>query len=656
MCVTAAFSPAGSRLANSAVVFPNSGRVATPVQRTRLSMSSDPNIEEKSIDSTQNEAEKRAKYLNEQARRASLEAERLEAELTLEKIEKLETALRLSDESSGDAKEKGNIRAEIENLAKKVDPSVILPSVGSGAISEGRSTDTIPLHLSPVRANVPLSAQELQDAVDFFNSLPIALRITLAEAVNLEYDDGAENIVLKLYEQLDTLSPKEIREYYVEGSKKPTQEEVQELIIDFEDAMMMETSVDSQIPRQARKAGKGPTSADVKVFFSDICGKDTFQPREQPLKAGEVWVIRGSNTKKNAQELVNEITKKIDAKIPSWSDTNQFCYLNDPSLQEGVDDIFGDPVILIVKKDMAPTVNNFLVFAATAAGLFGTFLFSLATFGANPVIMDRLQEASAAGDYDLAWFNELLFPLLAAFATIQFSHEMAHQVVAWRDNMKVTPPVILPSAGLPYLTFLRRIKTPPKNLESLFDFGFFGPAIGIIVSMGFLLFGLQLTTTMDPEAAKYLPSLPVAFVKLSSLGGTIVDQVVGSGTGMLLNQDPNAQIPLHPFAIAGFTSLMINALDLIPIGSSDGARVMQSILGRVGQTVVSGFAYIALLFALIFIDDQKDIFLSFGIISTLTQRDLEVPCQNEIDKVGLSRSTAALGAFFLAALILIPLS
>lgn len=663
-CTTAAFTPSRSQLVNvgSAVRFNGVERNILPARGARRNLSPDPNVEEKSVDparnvfSSKNEAANKAKALNEQARRASLEAERLEAELTLEKIEKLERALRISDESAGDGKKKSDIRAEIETLVKKIDPTLALSSDESGMNSAVDGTTSSRDLLTTFTAKVPLSVQELEDAVAYFNSLPIALRITLAEVVDLDYEDGAEKVIMKLYEKLDTLSPSEIREYYVEGSKKPTQEEVKELIFDFEDAMMMETSVDSQIPRQARKEGKAPSSADVKAFFAEVCGKDTFQPSEQPLKAGEVWVIRGTNTRKNAQELVDEMTRKLEAKIPSWSSTNQFCYVNDPSLQEGVEDIFGDPVILIVNKDMSPSANNLLVSAATAAGLFGSFLFSLATFGANPIIMDRLQEASAAGDYDLAWFNELLFPLLASFATIQFSHEMAHQVVAWRDSMKVTPPVILPSTGLPYLTFLRRIKTPPKNFDSLFDFGFAGPVTGIVASMGFLLYGLQLTTTMDPETAKYLPGLPVAFVKLSSLGGTLVDQVVGSGTGMLLNQDPTAQVPLHPFAVAGYIGLMINALDLIPIGSSDGARVMQSMLGRVGQTVVSGFVYIALLFALIFIDDQKDIFLSFGIMSTFVHRDLEILCQNEIDKVGLTKATAALGAFFVAALILVPLS
>ena len=138
-------------------------------------------------------------------------------------------------------------------------------------------------------------------------------------------------------------------------------------------------------------------------------------------------------------------------------------------------------------------------------------------------------------------------------------------------QVKLTAPTVLPSLGLPYLSFQNRIKTSPKGYSDLFDIAFVGPITGLSVSFVALLVGLQLTTTVDQPTAQLLPCLPVGFLMQSTLGGTIVDLILGGGDGLLLNQDAAVLIPLHPVAIAGFLGLIIHALDFVPIGSTDGA-------------------------------------------------------------------------------------
>ena len=95
----------------------------------------------------------------------------------------------------------------------------------------------------------------------------------------------------------------------------------------------------------------------------------------------------------------------------------------------------------------------------------------------------------------------------------------------------------------------------------------------MIVSLAFFLIGLQLTLDMDAEALKYAPAVPVGFLQLSSLGANIVDYVLGGGDGIILKQDPSTPVILHPFAIGGLSSLMINALDTIQIAGTDGGRM-----------------------------------------------------------------------------------
>ena len=608
--------------------------------------------------------------LADKAKRAVLEADKMEAELTLTKIDKLEKKS-MREISKSDGSTISSVREEIEVLAKKIDPSLVKDDVSfsSSAPSKAISSDRVTTRVSSSLLPPPegLTQDELEAACVFYTSLPITMRSALASAVGYENQEtltGLEirDVVIKLYERRDTLSATKLRELYKETLEAPLSMEqgIDEILEEVKgmlanpDEMRLEAAVDTQLPRQVRKEGTCPKEADVNAFFREICGKSTFLAAEKPIRAGELWVIRGKSQTKDPSSLVEAIDKMLDEKAPGWSDQNQYCYIMDPSLEEGEEDLFGDPVIIIANKDMAPSISPIVTLASTVTALSMTFLFCLGAYGGNELIMKRLNDANEIANNDLSWFNELLLPFLGAFFFIQASHDLAQVLVAQRDKMKVTPPIVVPSLGLPYLTSLTRFKTAPKDYNSLFDYGFAGPVTGLVVAFGTFVLGLQLTVSVDPETAKYLPSLPVEFIKLSKLGGTLVDQFVGGGAGILLEQDPSTAIPLHPFAIAGFVGLIINALDLIPIGSTDGARMSQALVGRVGQTVVGGGAYLVLLVALVFLD-QRDVFLSYCLINSVIQRDLEVPCKNEVDRPELGRAAAALAAYFVAALIVVPM-
>jgi len=601
--------------------------------------------------------------LVEKARKIKLEAKKMEAELTLSKISKLENKVHSSssDSSGGSMR---TLQDEIEALAKLIDPQL----VDATATSTSSDTSTTLAAGQTVTSTVEgLSSADLEAACQYYTALPITMRSALASAVGYENMPGltgkeVKDLVTKLYERRNNLSTTKLREMYKDTQQAPLTleegfqdiffKEVQTIMEDPDAALAQ--AVESQVPRQARQEDKCPTEADVNAFFQMACGKNTFLASERPIRCGEVYVIRGKTQKNDAASLIEALDAALEEKASDWSERNQYCYVTDPSLMEGDEDLFGDPVILLLNKDMAPTASKVLTTGSTLSALFGSVLFCLGTFGTNQLIVDRLQEANTAGNYDLSWFYELVIPMFAALFAIQASHELGHLIVAWRDKMKVTPPTILPSIGLPYLGTLTRMKTSPKDHKSLFDFGFAGPATGLGIAFGFLIWGLQLTASMDPEASKYLPSVPVSFLKLSTLGGTLIDQILGGGAGIMLQQEPETLVSLHPFAIAGFVGMIINSLDLIPIGSTDGARISQAMLGRVGQTVVGGISYVVLLGALIF-SDTGDIFLSYCLINSIAQRELEVPCKNEVDRVEYARGAAALAAFFVSALVLVPM-
>lgn len=639
--------------------------------------------------------------LKAQAQRAKLEAERLEMELALEKIAKLEQLLLLKEEKKNE-----DIVEQIQTLTKQVDPSLLQELDSSSKATKPKRVETnlykkpFPPTKQSLQSTQPtLSEQDLQAACEYYMTLSQPMKQAMARAVNLDFERTSPAvIVLALYESMredgtvvisDSEGSKTLRELYlaslrtsppksitvsstVEASmeeKKDSFDNISnEIQNEFEEAMSMSNLVESILPRVTRKEEPGfqPTLQDVSFLTTtkDVLNKDTFLASEPPETIPGGFIIRGTiadKLKEDGDELIKLLDERIQQVQPQFLEKFQICVIFDPTpkFMESADSISGDPVLLITNKDLRPSSNMFLSAGLTSISLFSTLVFSISTFGSNKVVYDKLAEANSiiqtGGDYDISWFNELVFPLLASLAITQISHEVAHWFVSRKDGFRVSAPTILPLMSLPYLTFQTRLKTSPKNLSTLFDFGFAGPAVGMIVSMCFLLIGLQLTLNMDAEAVKYAPAVPVYFLKLSSLGGGIVDYVLGGGSdGIILSQDPITPVTLHPFAIGGLASLMVNALDTIPIGATDGGRMSQSLLGRAEQVTFSGILYGGLLLYVI-LTGHRDLFLAYLLIGSFAQKDLEIPCRNELNKAGLSQATLALVIWCVAFLALAPM-
>ena len=77
--------------------------------------------------------------------------------------------------------------------------------------------------------------------------------------------------------------------------------------------------------------------------------------------------------------------------------------------------------------------------------------------------------------------------------------------------------------------------------------------------------GLEQQVFMDVATQAQLPCLPIEMIRSSSLGGGMIEWLLGDG--LLTSPDPNALVRLHPLAIAGFVGILSNALSLLPIGS-----------------------------------------------------------------------------------------
>jgi membrane-associated protease RseP (regulator of RpoE activity) len=286
-------------------------------------------------------------------------------------------------------------------------------------------------------------------------------------------------------------------------------------------------------------------------------------------------------------------------------------------------------------------------------------LFSVGVYDPTGSIMTKITDLAAVGDYSgVDLYGGKIAEVLLPLAVILASHEIGHFLIAKNENITTAFPTLVPFwSGLPLLGSLTRISSSPRNKTALFDFAFLGPLLGFVSSFIFLGIGLVATqATIGTDAAQYLPSLPVSILKLSTLGGTVVDNFFG-GNRYIIGQDPSVAVSLHPYAIAGFCGMMINALELIPLGSTDGGRISQSLFGRQGHSVVGGLAWLALLISSFSMGESQGAALTaVWIASSVTQNDMEVPARDETDDVNVPRSVAAFSMWFLAFLVIVPMA
>jgi membrane-associated protease RseP (regulator of RpoE activity) len=165
-------------------------------------------------------------------------------------------------------------------------------------------------------------------------------------------------------------------------------------------------------------------------------------------------------------------------------------------------------------------------------------------------------------------------------------------------QIKTFPPTLVPSILTGITSSVTSLKTPPKNLNAMFDFAIAGPLTGMAFSAIAIALGSQLTRMMD---ATTFPALPLEILRQSTLGGGIINNIIGSG---VLNVPASAlgtpgvaemTVALHPLAVAGYIGLIVNALSLLPIGTTDGGRVALSVFGRQSKLAIGSLAFTVLL-------------------------------------------------------------
>lgn len=164
-------------------------------------------------------------------------------------------------------------------------------------------------------------------------------------------------------------------------------------------------------------------------------------------------------------------------------------------------------------------------------------------------------------------------PYALSIMLILGGHELGHYFAARRHHIAVTLPYFIP---LPFISpfgtlgaFIQ-LRQPLRNRKILMDVGAAGPLAGLIFAVPILLIGLA-----------SIPPHPI-----NTLGGVYEGDSILYATAKIITYGrfvPDGQfdvcINCNQLAWAGWTGLLVTALNLFPLGQLDGGHIIFSALG-----------------------------------------------------------------------------
>jgi hypothetical protein len=594
------------------------------------------------------------------AERARLEAERMDAELTLYKIDKLERQL-VRAKSKGDSID--DLQRQLDSLQAKLrgDSAPFAPISSSKLAVTIPNAKTLESPIAPSQtlfedrsASVSdqdvmeaarklsggaerLTEKDLRDMPDFVLKIQAALlgmegfdidNLNMTEflrrwesARNMDYSflanykrptftpaeisdakrkiqDGSADLQISkvMIEKSDgnatqlALYALEYEAFLEKSSEKISQIPLQDITPEFIQEFLNQTAGEAQFlslyPKCTRKEGGEPTQAQVDALVRTVLPLAKYSSSSKPIKVAGGYVISGTHNYKNGDDLIDA----IDRELAKSSLADKLTVLYAPGrakpfntsavMSESLDsleqltlfediDLDPEPILYITGPDIVRESNPIGLTITSILGIASSWYLSIYPYLLNNGISNRVDQElellEANLQPDLTWLTDLSLPLFVTFLGLQLVHDAAHRLVAASNDVKLTLPTFVPSLITGITSSVTTFKTLPKNKNAMFDISAAGPLAGIAASLVTLALGCKLTLISDPSL---LPCLPLDILRQSTLGGAIVDYIVqgslyfpeGASTAGIM-------ISLHPVAIAGYISLIVNALSLLPIGS-----------------------------------------------------------------------------------------
>ncbi|EIE26496.1 hypothetical protein COCSUDRAFT_46110 [Coccomyxa subellipsoidea C-169] len=369
------------------------------------------------------------------------------------------------------------------------------------------------------------------------------------------------------------------------------------------------------------------------------------------------WLIRG-NLRAKKEEVLGIVDKGIHE---LFGDKYSVLLVEDPDAEEE-DARGGARVAFQVMPTAAVEPAPAPAWQSYAAAVL--FLFSAATclqlgLAANEIIEwlakpENLQADSLppfVENFDVAPYLVSALPIAGGVLGINLLHELVQRSVAaskqarpptTSNTIKLGPPLFVPNGQIGSFGALSQTKSLVRNRTDLFDLAFSGPAAGCAVSVVVFIVGLVLSGSGLPKE-ELLP-VPASLFQGSLLLGGLARAVLGPAAA-------GAPTLIHPLFITGWCGLVVSALNLLPVGSLDGGRMVQAAYGRSALAATSFFTYVGLGLGFL----ASSLSLPFGLFVLICQRNSEKYIQDSVTPPEPGRQRITWIAVLLSLLILLPM-
>lgn len=381
------------------------------------------------------------------------------------------------------------------------------------------------------------------------------------------------------------------------------------------------------------------SESDIEVIKQKLCGMDTFFVTEVDRSPFDERVVFRGNLRMDASALLDELEKR--AAKEGIAGRVRFFILIDP--KEAPNDSDGGRRPVLVALPAAAMPNQTTPFSAVfsvvvgLAAFFTSFSYGIGVFGLTPEVISQIARGSTQEAL-------LTLPVSVGVMTLSVIHDLGHRVMAQLRKVKLGLPYFIPSLQIGNFGIITPLESYARLRKDLFDVAIGGPFAGVAASLVALVTGLVITTGGQP--AGWFPQVPSALFHASILVGAIADTILPAGVR------EQATVAVHPLFIVGYTGLLINALNLMPIGRLDGGRIVQALYGR----VIAGraTAITLLVQGIGSLVGNSPLLLFWGLVCVFLQRESDFPCLNEVLEPDNTRTGLGIAVLILALLVLIP--
>ena len=170
---------------------------------------------------------------------------------------------------------------------------------------------------------------------------------------------------------------------------------------------------------------------------------------------------------------------------------------------------------------------------------------------------------------------------------ILLCHEFGHIYSMWKHKIRSTFPYFIPAPNI-VGTFgaIMVLREKIQKSSQIIKTGAAGPIAGFVAAIPIALIGLLLSEVVNKTEVSGVHTIKLGTPLILSL---MQNMIFGS-------LEPSKDIMLHPMAFAGWIGFFITAMNLIPIGQTDGGHIVFALFPSWHRKI--SFFFIAVLFVL----------------------------------------------------------